>query len=778
MLLASNHSEERSKVVESYPLSWARRHIPDIFSNLIEELAANALKISPVQPRRKAFKRIYSLIPLVGEASEFFADIPKSVLQLLMKKNFILVQDKGRHKLVSPGEVVRPELPASVDAHLNDDVKRTLEVVLNTRGHYIPVEELSRNLAAAENLNIQHLSATVAFQCLYCLSREDANARPRSESDLGLLHVLFHVMACELGTMPKALFENLRGLAAIPTESGRLCSAESKVYIVDEAMARTLMGYAEGLNLRFRQNMHDKVKSLFNVLGLQQTDGPRFLREVLVPMLTADNAASIHKLVNATQSARGILASMNKDQRKVITDTLQEKMWVAVDEVDARGVSSTRPVRPSQDVVHISHLPESFTAFWAGRAWLTASQLYYAHAAEDPSPAFSWGVFWQDLGCWPAFSVDADAESAPTASSQSSDLNYVILALKRMQATPACAQKAALELVAWLAPHGSFYAKYFQNTEAPLASMLFKTAWMPSWTGDRLLAPHDGWVPIPRSEDRVRESRFLASSCFHRATEVLLDSWPCLNLAKSPKANIIVRTLRYHAALPAAAWSTGEMASVYKDLSLACYKERIWAPRPDQDDEPSQESLEVREHLLQQPWIFLPDQRCGSLNPTDAEVGRFFTSNEVVIRDMSGLFSDQQRRGSRVTNEMVRLVAQSVSVRTVREHYPDKNVLGFFKDWGVVADVGWEVYLEVLSLVDRLVSREDDAHVWEHDHALLLVLTWKGFAALPVMLDQNHVRYEVVWHVLEVVGYCSPHPVDESPPVENRGPWQQTGFHR
>ncbi|CAE7230255.1 NOV, partial [Symbiodinium necroappetens] len=738
----------REAILAESPLNQTlRRHLPDIFCNLIEELAASALKISQVQPRRKAFKRIYSLIPLVGEAREFFADIPKSILQLLMKKNFILVQDKGRHKLVSPGEVVRPELPKSVDAHLNDDVKRTLEVVLNQRGHYIPVEELSSSLAAAENLSIQHLSATVAFQCLDCLSRVDAGARLRSESDLGLLHVLFHVMACELGTMPKALFENLRGLAAIPTESGRLCSAESKVYIVDEAMAKTLRGYAEGLNLRFRQDMHDKVKSLFNVLGLQQTDGPRFLREVLVPMLTADTAASIHTLVNATRSARGILASMNKDQRKVITDTLQEKMWVAVDVVDARGLSSTRPVRPSQDVVHISHLPESFTAFLAGREWLTASQLYYAHAVEDPSPAFSWGAFWQDLGCWPAFSVETDEPSTLTASSQSRDLNCVMLALKRMQATPACAQKAALELVAWLAPHGSFYAKYFKNTsEAPLASMLFKTAWMPSWTGERLLAPHDGWVPVSRSDDRVRESRFLASSCFHRATEVLLDSWPCLHLARSPKANIIVRTLSYHAALPAAAWSTGEMASVYKDLSLACYKERIWAPRPDQEDEPSQESLEVREYLLHMPWIFLPDQRCGSLNPTDKETGRFFTSEEVVIRDMSCLLSDDQRRGRRVTNEMVRLVAQSVSVRTVREHYPDKNVLGFFKDWGVVADVGWEVYLEVLRLVDRLVSREDDAHVWENDHA-----------------------YQVVWHVLEVVGYCSPHPVDEGPPVENRG---------
>ena len=39
--------------------------------------------------------------------------------------------------------------------------------------------------------------------------------------------------------------------------------------MVDEAMAKTLQGYAEGLNLRFRQMMHAKVVLGSGVLGLR-----------------------------------------------------------------------------------------------------------------------------------------------------------------------------------------------------------------------------------------------------------------------------------------------------------------------------------------------------------------------------------------------------------------------------------------------------------------------------------------------------------------------------
>ena len=47
-------------------------------------------------------------------------------MQVLAKRNFLLAQHKGSYILVSPTEVVRPELPAGVDTHLSADIKKEL----------------------------------------------------------------------------------------------------------------------------------------------------------------------------------------------------------------------------------------------------------------------------------------------------------------------------------------------------------------------------------------------------------------------------------------------------------------------------------------------------------------------------------------------------------------------------------------------------------------------------------------------------------------------------
>ncbi|CAE7253150.1 NOV, partial [Symbiodinium sp. CCMP2456] len=253
-----------------------RRELPNVFCNLIEVLASNALKLPDITERLIAFKRIYALIPLPGETADFFVDSPRSIVQVLSKRNFVLAFDKGSYQLVSPTEVVRPELPKGVDTHLSAEVKKELEGVLNRGRRYIPTEALSGQLAAA--LHIPDLNDGIAFECLSRLSREDKDkpARTRSDADLGLLHLLFHVAASNVAQ--PALMQNLRRLPAIPTESGKLHSAADKVYMVDEAMAKTLQGYAEGLNLRFRHMMHAKVEGLFKQLGVLRTDGPSFLK--------------------------------------------------------------------------------------------------------------------------------------------------------------------------------------------------------------------------------------------------------------------------------------------------------------------------------------------------------------------------------------------------------------------------------------------------------------------------------------------------------------------
>ena len=155
---------------------------------------------------------------------------------------------------------------------------------------------------------------------------------------------------------------------------------------------------------------------------------------------------------------------------------------------------------------------------------------------------------------------------------------------------------------------------------------------------------------------------------------------------------------------------------------MACHKEHISAPRLDEEDEPSKDCRRVREYLMHQPWIFLPDERQGSLKQSEPKPGRLFKTKDVAIRDLSGLCSD---RHERVTHEMVRTVAQSVSARTVKEHYPHRRyspatVIDLFKHWGVANDISWDVYLEILHSVDRRVCEEDLDHVWEHDQILHL----------------------------------------------------------
>jgi len=56
------------------------------------------------------FRRLYQIIPLPGEAAEFFVDSPRQILAALAKRKFILVQKGSGSCCVTPAEVVRSEL--------------------------------------------------------------------------------------------------------------------------------------------------------------------------------------------------------------------------------------------------------------------------------------------------------------------------------------------------------------------------------------------------------------------------------------------------------------------------------------------------------------------------------------------------------------------------------------------------------------------------------------------------------------------------------------------
>ena len=177
-----------------------------------------------------------------------------------------------------------------------------------------------------------------------------------------------------------------------------------------------------------------------------------------------------------------------------------------------------------------------------------------------------------------------------------------------------------------MAPHGPYYAKYVaardgvaEAAAGSVADMLRSSPWLPSWQGDRLLTSGDGWVPVPgHSEVTARQSKFLASSCFHGSIQQFADNWSFLNLAKWPTAKIIVRMLKYQLSLPERVWSTADMTFVYQSLGWACSHERI--SQTNWGAELSPEASEVRKYLLEEPWIFLPSRRRGNRNPNSDQV--------------------------------------------------------------------------------------------------------------------------------------------------------------
>lgn len=447
-------------------------------------------------------------------------------------------------------------------------------------------------------------------------------------------------------------------------------------------------------------------------------------QDILVPMLTSDEALDNEQLIAATQRAHYCLGLVKPDQRSTFLAELRLKMWVVIDASDGRKMRTLPdPVQLSQAVVHVVGLPPKIRAAWKGPPRHNVSYLYKVGSEPQSLP---WEIFWQELGCWPVVSLQPSG-NLPLWQSESEDFAHIVRALSHMTLN---AQEAAKEMVQWLVPHGTFYAKYFpdpasrscqaQVSQNSFAYLFCNAEWMPSFRGTQLLSPMKGWI-LTNNCKRYREyssNYFLSSHCFEQSVHELARRWTCLNWVwDKPTSKIICETLKAWNGTPGP-MSYDHATQLYDALRSALEREHI---RPDQgeedpDAEVCQEVQEVRAFLKNEPWIFLPDissrERAFESHWEPYE-GTFFATSCLAVNDQSSLFL---KTSGFVTEEMAKLAADAVGAQALNAYYRyplPRGIKQLFQDWGVLPTIGWGTYLEVLRLVDSKVGSMDPDHSWE-----------------------------------------------------------------
>ena len=395
------------------------------------------------------------------------------------------------------------------------------------------------------------------------------------------------------------------------------------------------------------------------------------------------------------------------------------------------------PVQLSQAVVHVVGLPPKIKAAWKGPPRHNVSHLYKLNSEPHPLP---WETFWQELGCWPVVSLQP-CDNLPLWQSESDDFAHIVRALSHMTS----AHDAAREMVQWLAPHGSFYAKYFPDPASrscqahvpqnSFAYLFCNADWMPSFHRTQLLSPLKGWI-LSNNCRRHREyssNHFLSSHCFDQSVHELARGWTCLNwVMDEPTSKILCETLKARNGTRLL-MSHAHAIQLYDALRAALDREHI---KPDQgeedpDAEVCQEVREVRAFLKNEAWIFLPDissRKHVFDNHWEPHQGTFLATSSLAVNDQSSLFL---KTSDFVTEEMARLAAEAAGAQALNAYYWDyRGKKHLFQDWGVLPTVGWGTYLEVLRLVDSKVGSMDPDHSWE----------------------DGNVYSQVVWQIMLVLG--------------------------
>ena len=321
------------------------------------------------------------------------------------------------------------------------------------------------------------------------------------------------------------------------------------------------------------------------------------------------------------------------------------------------------------------------------------------------------------------------------------------------------AHDAAREMLQWLAPHGTFYAKYFPDpasrscqTQVPQNSFAYlfcNAEWLPSFHRTQLLSPMKGWI-LSNNCKRYREyssNDFLSSHCFEQGVQELARRWTCLNwVMDKPTSKILCETLKARNGTRGPL-SHDHAIQLYDALRAALEREHIKSNQggEDPDAEACQEAQEVRAFLKNEAWIFLPDissREHAVGNHWEPHQGTFFATSCLAINDQSSLFL---KTSDFVTEEMARLAAEAVGVQALNVYYrgySDNKHL--FQDWGVLPTVGWGMYLEVLRLVDSKVGSMDPDHSWEDGNVysqvvrqIMLVLGEEYMEEMPGRVTQS-----------------------------------------
>lgn len=650
---------------------------------------------------RALLSQLYGVVPLPGEASEFFAASPKAILSQLREVPVLLArrrQEGGGCSLLlaRPSESVRAEFPTRVPEPWGDRHLVLLEPLLNSAGRYFEVGHAPRPLLEA--LHVPALDGHVAVECLEQVARKFAAAggtRPPTKLEMDQVHLLLLILAS--GELPPALLHRLGRLKVVPTDDGQLQAvAAHAVYHVGAEFSGVVPA-TRSLSVGFAAMMHQKVATLLYRLGVERADGPRFFRQMLVPVLIGPDRPQVSHLVRCTAAARRFLDSQSeRQQRDALLAVLHtgSGLWVALQQMPQITEGTRQPLQPEvvfwdrSGALHLQMPP--LPCLWAcSKMWLCVSEAYlspeclgplppHAAAPRPPGPTGdaaerqSWGRFWLECGAWPAMAVESPSDDAMDW--DSADLRQF---LQSIEVEPSAEAQANMSqaLMAWLGPQGDFYAKFMVTKREPgpqgyalsrMGEQLRSRPWLVTRRGN-VVSAADTWFAC--ANDRLPDLVAAYALVQLSSVDILIKLWPQLKLSNAPSIGNLVRIVRDVSLTVPAHRSVHEMLCLYA---------AIWESL---QRDPSALSEHDRTFLRTGSWVFVPDHPRlidgrrrrfddrGVLVPLD---GAFLPPTRLVFKDEAKVVDSYMRQ---MPDQAIDMAREGSGIRVVGQYYWGKYTL-------------------------------------------------------------------------------------------------------
>ncbi|CAE7237248.1 NOV, partial [Symbiodinium sp. CCMP2592] len=687
---------------------------------LASEAPGEAPDPSNLETLQRELSQLYEVVPVPGDAVDFFAPTPFAILQELRHVSFVLAraaqtsEETARLVLVRPGEAVRgfmPEVPTEWA-----DKTGMLEPLLNAAGYFMEMDVISGRLSDA--LRIPPLNSNVAMDCLVHFHRRAS--QPLSDQDLEQLHLLLLIISADTSS-PLA---RLSRMPIVPTEAGHLVIPENEnVYNVGVDFQGVIPG-AQTLHSRFAKLMHQRVAGLLHRTGVEHAEGLQFFKQVLAPFLTSASQPGVEELLQCTRAARRFLQS--SEHVEDLTPLLRSGLWVVSDcqqHSGQAGHSSLVCWCSPETPVHLTPLPERLRQVYQQK-WLYVSPAYIQREPETRS----WQNFWTSIGVWPAFAVAADGTSL--------ELQGLLRCLSCTSDTSDNAAFASA-LVSFLGPHGEVYAPHCQadggsqsaaGTRSPVLQLLETTPWLPTRAGE-LVRIEDSW--IPSSPPLALEEPFV----FITAVAELKKTWPFLSFKAAASSRNLISIIRKQAASQRT-HSVQDWRCLYGRLMHVL----------DVSDTESAETQETINFLQSARWIFVPEHPrllAGKRDPFDdrgAAVprnGQFCSVAEVVFKDDSRLVDTYSKA---CTDEASDFARAACGKRIVGQYYWGPYTL-FPPNW--TGQRYTPQHAEVQELFSRLGVQQ--FLQWSDFHAILASIS--DAVEKEVCIEQDPVMVCAAVHV-------------------------------